>query len=325
MALQIFLQVIPFEKSLATLGLESGLDGLLVSPEDTDAVLKLGRTNVLTPENLAYHTLQNKQDEQLAAQDLESQKQVLLKKGWEVIPVENLLALNQGSLGLEVQDLQQARLAAGILEKGVDFLVVLPQARSELKEIVQELKLSQGMLQLEPARITSIKQAGLGHRVCVDTCSLLQTGQGLLSGNSSSFTFLVQAETEENPYVAARPFRINAGGVHAYVLQPGDRTSYLEELKAGQEVLIVDHLGQTRLATVGRVKVEVRPMLLITAQTESTSGQIFLQNAETIRLVRPDGTPVSVVHLMENDEVLCHTDSAGRHFGLRIQENIREK
>ena len=84
--------------------------------------------------------------------------------------------------------------------------------------------------------ITSIKAAGLGHRVCVDTMSMLKKGQGMLVGNSSAFTFLVHAETESNPYVAARPFRVNAGAVHAYAVMPGDRTSYLEELSSGDEV-----------------------------------------------------------------------------------------
>ncbi|MFO8031033.1 MAG: 3-dehydroquinate synthase II, partial [Desulfohalobiaceae bacterium] len=187
MALEIFLKVVPWEKSLATLGLESGVDGLLVEPEDAGKVKQLGRTRVLSPEDLACHELQDKQGEELAAQDLAAQKQVLLQKGWEVIPVENLLAVQKGQLGLEVESLEQARLAAGILEKGVDFLVLLPQSRPQIKDIVQALKLSQGTLQLEAARITSIQQAGLGHRACVDTCSLLRTGQGLLTGNSSSF------------------------------------------------------------------------------------------------------------------------------------------
>ncbi len=325
MSLHIFLQAIPFEKSLATLGLESGVDGLLVQPQDVQTVKQLGRTRVLTPDDFACYTLEDKQDEEQAAQDLISRKQVLLQQGWEIIPVENLLALEQGFLGLEVENLQQARLAAGILERGVHFLVILPAARAEIKDIIHELKLNQGALQLEPARITEIKQVGLGHRVCVDTCSLLKTGEGLLSGNSSSFTFLVHAETEENPYVAARPFRINAGGVHAYVQRPGDRTSYLEELRAGDEILIANPDGHSRLATVGRTKTEIRPMLLISAQSENSSGQIFLQNAETIRLVRPEGTAVSVVDLQENDQVLCRTDTPGRHFGLRIQENIEEK
>ena len=88
---------------------------------------------------------------------------------------------------------------------------------------------------------------------------------GMLVGNSSAFTFLVHAETERNEYVAARPFRVNAGAVHAYVRLPGDKTTYLGEFKAGQEVLIVDANGETSLATLGRVKIEVRPMNFITS------------------------------------------------------------
>ena len=161
-----------------------------------------------------------------------------------------------------------------------------------------------------------------------DTLSLLKRGQGMLVGNSSAFTFLVHAETEHNEYVAARPFRVNAGAVHAYARLPHDKTCYLGELTAGQEVLIVGADGQTTVATLGRVKIEVRPMLLIEAEVRGPQGTqrgaVFLQNAETIRLTAPDGTPLSVVSLKPGDTVLCRTDEAGRHFGMRIQEEIRE-
>jgi 3-dehydroquinate synthase II len=153
---------------------------------------------------------------------------------------------------------------------------------------------------------------------------MLRRGQGLLVGNSSAFTFLVHAETEHNEYVAARPFRINAGAVHAYVIMPGDRTRYLEELRAGDETLVVNAAGESRLATIGRVKVEARPMLLIEAEASGRNGAIFLQNAETIRLVTPQGEPVSVVDLKQGDQVLCRLDQAGRHFGMRISEDITE-
>ena len=135
---------------------------------------------------------------------------------------------------------------------------------------------------------------------------------------------MVHAETEDNPYVASRPFRINAGAVHAYTIMPEDKTSYLDELMIGSEVLIVGADGKTTLATVGRCKVEVRPMLLIEAQIGEKTGSIFVQNAETIRMVRADGTPVSVVQLAVGDTILCRTDQAGRHFGMRITEDIQE-
>ncbi|NJB68258.1 3-dehydroquinate synthase II [Desulfobaculum xiamenense] len=321
---KIFVQAVPFDKHLVTLALESGVDGVIVDPADRDKVATLARTEVLGTDAFTYVTLGGKDDEKTAAEALAAGGRVVLREGWEIIPVENLLAQGQG-LGVEVASLERAVLAAGILERGVDFIVVPPSASADLKAIVAELKLSQGVLDLETATVTAVEQAGLGHRVCVDTLSMLRRGQGMLVGNSSAFTVLVHAETESNPYVAARPFRVNAGAVHAYVVMPGDRTNYLEELSAGTQVLIVDATGRTSLATVGRVKVEVRPMLLVTARTaDGTLGRVFLQNAETIRVVRADGSPVSVVELKPGDEILVRTDAAGRHFGMRISEDIKE-
>ncbi|THB69823.1 MAG: 3-dehydroquinate synthase II family protein [Desulfovibrio sp.] len=323
----IWFQVVPFDKKLVTLALESGVDALVVEKKDKDKVLALGRTQVITPEELSLVALEKKEDETKAVDLLAKGNKVVLKKGWEIIPVENILAQST-DLGLEVGSLDQARLAAGILERGVDNLLVLPEAAADLKSIVAEVKLSQGTIGLVPATVTAIESVGLGHRVCVDTMSMLRKGQGMLVGNSSAFTFLVHAETESNPYVAARPFRVNAGAVHAYAVMPGDKTSYLEELSAGREVLVVDADGSTSLATVGRVKVEVRPMLLIKARVgdEATGveGAIFLQNAETIRVVTSKGEPLSVVSLKKGDEIMCKTDAAGRHFGMRIKEDISE-
>jgi 3-dehydroquinate synthase II len=319
----ILFSALPFEKEQVTLALESGVDGLIVESDKAELVRSLGRSEVLLPDDLAYVSLGSKQDEELAVRLLKEGKRVVLKKGWEIIPVENILAQAQG-LGVEVDSLDQAMLAAGILERGVEVIVVLAQAAPELKQIVRALKLDQGSMPLVTATVEEIRNAGLGHRVCVDTSSLLATGQGMLVGNSSGFTFLVHAETESNPYVAARPFRINAGAVHSYAVLPGDRTCYLEELAPGDQILVVAADGSTTLATVGRIKVEVRPMLLVRAKAGDRSGNIILQNAETIRLVRGDGTPVSVVQLQPGDEILCRTDVVGRHFGMRITEEIKE-
>jgi 3-dehydroquinate synthase II len=319
----IVFKALPFDKKLVTLALESGVDAVLTSADKVEAVRALGRVQVLTPEDLPVVALAAKSDEEEAVRRLKAGERVVLAKGWEIIPVENILA-QAPDVGLEVESLDRARLAAGVLERGAETIVVLPEAAGELKAIVAEVKLAQGVQPLVPARVTEIRHAGLGHRVCVDTISMLKKGQGMLVGNSSAFTFLVHAETESNPYVAARPFRVNAGAVHAYCVMPGDKTSYLEELAAGRDVLVVDAAGSSSLATVGRVKVEVRPMLLVTAEAGGKSGQVFLQNAETIRLTRPGGEPVSVVALKPGDEVLVRVDEPGRHFGMRIREDIKE-
>lgn len=324
---QVWYKSVPLCKEDITLALESGVDGIIVPAHAVEQVAALARCAVAAEETMPSLALNAKEDEEEAVRRLQNGETIVLARGWEIIPVENLLA-QCDNVAVEAASLDEARLAAGILERGVSCVVALPAALGDLKSIVNELKISQGTLDLHKAVVTKVQPVGLGHRVCVDTLSLLRKGQGMLVGNSSAFTFLVHAETEHNEYVAARPFRVNAGGVHAYAQLPADRTTYLGELRAGQDVLIVGHDGKTSLATVGRVKVEVRPMLLVEARIgtgeQALTGTVFLQNAETIRLTRPDGTPVSVVTLREGDEILCRADSAGRHFGMRIIEDIRE-
>ena len=321
---RIYYRCEPFSKADVTLALESGVDGVIVPRAQVEKVAALSRCPVWACEDVASVPLNVKADEEALVARLKAGETACLARGWEIIPVENLLAQADNVLA-EAGSLEEARLAAGILERGVDGIVVLPEALAELKAIVAQCKISQGREELQKAVITRVEAVGLGHRVCADTLSLLKRGQGMLVGNSSAFTFLVHAETEHNEYVASRPFRVNAGAVHAYIRLPGDTTTYLSEVEAGREMLVVDHTGATTLATAGRVKIEVRPMLLVEASCNGRKGTVFLQNAETIRLTAPDGTPVSVVNLKAGDKVLCRTDEAGRHFGMRIKEDIQEK
>ncbi len=313
----------PMCKEDITLALEAGVDGLIVPKEHVANVAQLARCAVCAAEDMPSVLLENKEDEEAFVIKMQQGQQQVLAIGWEIIPVENILA-QCDFVAAEVRNLDEARLAAGILERGVHQVVVLPEGLMQLKSIIHELKTAQGSIALQEAIVTKVQNVGLGHRVCVDTLSLLQRGQGMLVGNSSAFTFLVHAETEHNAYVASRPFRVNAGAVHAYAHRPNDITSYLGELHSGEEVLIVSADGTSSIATIGRVKVEVRPMLLIEAKMGDTLGTVFLQNAETICVTRPDGSPISVVALQAGDTILCHSDTAGRHFGMRIDEEIKE-
>jgi 3-dehydroquinate synthase II len=194
-----------------------------------------------------------------------------------------------------------------------------------VKAIARLVKEASPKVDLEVARITALKPLGMGDRVCVDTCSNLGLGEGMLVGNASGSLFLVHAESLENPYVAPRPFRVNAGPVHAYIRVPGNKTKYLGELTAGDEVLVVGHDGRSRPAVVGRAKVESRPLMLIVAEAGGREITTILQNAETIRLTRPDGEAVSIVSLKLGDEVLVALEGGARHFGHQIQETIVEK
>lgn len=324
----VYFKAIPFVKDEVLLALESGVTGLLVPGDEALLAANLARCAVVAAEDAVAITLAGRDDEDRAAAAMSAGDLVILGAGWEIIPVENLLARagnkGTGRLFLEVATAEEATLAVGILEKGVDGVVVAPAALPRLKAIVAAVATEGLTLPLVEAVITEIRPVGMGHRVCVDTLSRLRTGQGMLVGNSAAFTFLVNAETEHNEYVASRPFRINAGAVHAYAVMPGDRTKYLEELRAGDDVLVVGAAGETERAVVGRVKVEKRPMLLVRAVCGEAEGAVFLQNAETIRLVTPGGGSVSVVALKPGDTVLCRPDTVGRHFGIRITEDITE-
>jgi len=147
----------------------------------------------------------------------------------------------------------------------------------------------------------------------------------MLVGSMSRGLFFVHAETAESPYVASRPFRVNAGAVHAYVRTPGGETKYLSELSSGDEVQVVDTDGTTREAVVGRCKIEKRPMFRVQAETGSGDRiETLLQNAETIKVATSEGRK-AVTDLEEGDEMLVYYEDTARHFGEAVDESIIEK
>ncbi|MDD5154469.1 MAG: 3-dehydroquinate synthase II, partial [Desulfovibrionales bacterium] len=269
-------------------------------------------------------TIRGSEDEKEIVRLAQTRKVMATTTDWTVIPLENLVAQTSNVL-VEVANLEDARTALGVLEKGVDGVVINVSEPAELKKILTSLRETGGETPLTIGEVVSIKTLGMGDRVCIDTCTQMGKGEGMLIGNTSQALFLVHAESVENPYVATRPFRVNAGPVHAYVRVPGGKTRYLSELKSGDEVLMVNSQGKSGPVVVGRVKIEKRPLVLIEARAEGKVFSTILQNAETIRLTRPDGEPVSIVSLKEGDQVLMSVEAGGRHFGYHIEETITEK
>jgi 3-dehydroquinate synthase II len=209
------------------------------------------------------------------------------------------------------------------MENGTDGIVIDVDDPSELSSF-RSIVTSCGTEELTPLKVTSIRSIDVGDRVCIDTCSMMEPGEGMLIGSSSNCLFLIQSESEDNGYVAARPFRVNAGAVHSYILVPGGGTRYLSELAGGDPVLICNKNGVGRSASIGRCKVEVRPLLMVEATDGKSTYNVILQNAETIKMVTPDGSK-SVTVLKESDEVLAKVSSGGRHFGMAVEETITEK
>jgi 3-dehydroquinate synthase II len=244
-------------------------------------------------------------------------------RAWRVIPHENLIAAyrRKGTrLVVEASDADEAKLLLETLETGVDH-VLLPAAHAR----AMAAKLAGASQErLVEAAVRAVRPVGLADRACLDTASLLRPDEGVLTGSASGGLFLVASEAHDSGYVASRPFRVNAGAVHAYVLGPGGRTRYLSELHAGDEVLVVDAQGRARAVVLGRVKIERRPMLLVEAEAEGRVVKTLLQNAETIRLLGPGGAK-SVVELAPGDKLLVRLDEGGRHFGMSVDETVLER
>jgi 3-dehydroquinate synthase II len=268
--------------------------------------------------------IKGKEDENAAVEAAELGPDYLVVdcRDWRVIPLENIIAKTRGKTKLiaQVQNAEEAQLVLKTLELGTDGVLLKTADPDEIAKTAALVRKENARILLTTARVTTIKQIGTGARVCVDTCDLMQQGEGILVGSQSAGLFLVEAEVHENPYVASRPFRVNAGSLPLYTLASMENTRYLSELKAGDEVLIVDRQGNARTTNVGRAKIEFRPLMLIEAEADGKKITAILQNAETIRLVTPAGSK-PVTELKVGDEVVVHVAApGGRHFGISVPE-----
>ena len=249
-------------------------------------------------------------------------------KDWKIIPLENIIAklhkINTKIFAM-AKTPEEVRKMFSILEVGVDGVIFSTSSINEVREAM--VYLGTRSFEMKPAKIIEIKEVGDGERVCVDTASMLHKGEGMLIGSRSNFLFLVHNESVGSSFTSPRPFRVNAGAVHCYTLSPDGTTNYLSEVETGSEVLILNSKGAARRATVGRSKIERRPMLMIKASANGEIGGIIAQDAETIRFVKPNGSLVSVTHLKKGDTVMVHAKPAtGRHFGMEVSdEYILEK
>jgi 3-dehydroquinate synthase II len=314
-----------------TAALESGADALVVPEGHSDRTHALGRIKTVAPDgdvvlgkDAVLVEVNNKADEQRVAKMPPSQIVVLKMRDWKVIPIENLLA-QRGNLFVEVGGAEEAKLMTEILEKGVDGILLKSQNAGEIKRTVAAVKGISDKLALVTAKVTKVEQLGMGDRVCIDSCTEMKPGEGMLIGNASNAFLLVHSESIPSPYVAARPFRVNAGALHAYVLLPGDKTKYLSDLRSGDPVMVVNSEGETEQAYIGRCKIERRPLLLINAEIEGREIGLVMQNAETVRLTTPDGAALSVAAAKPGDEILAHVTEGGRHFGMKVKETLSEK
>ncbi len=321
-------------KEMAVAGLESGITTILVRPED-DVISSLGRIEALRVDSGqimrdgkvigAMVTVASPDDQEDAVTKAGGLEFLIVGCGdWKVIPLENLIAdlqKTETSLMAVATSPEEAALFSETLEVGVDGIVIQVDDPAKVRAFMDSIVTD--ILVIEEVTVTAVRNLPLGDRVCVDTTTMMAPGEGMLVGSHAGCLLLVQSESEDSGYVASRPFRVNAGAVHSYVMVPGGRTRYLSELKAGDEALVVGRDGATRSASVGRAKVERRPLMLVDVEHQDGRNSVVVQNAETIRLCTKEGS-ISVTELKPGDRILAHMTHGGRHFGRPVQETVRE-
>lgn len=288
------------------------------------------------------------------------------------IPYEQLLVETEGlptrilrsvpikELRGTVDEINQSLNAFATMERGVGVLF-----RSQSVEAIESLGRNlahrqSSKMDLVTAKVEDVQHTGLGHRVCVDTTTLMTAEEGMIIGSTGWGGIFVCSETHYLPHMNLREFRVNAGGVHSYIWGP-DKHLYLSEMKAGSEVLAVDIHGGTRMVTVGRAKIERRPLLRIrcsVSMDQITNDDVrqmiidsqracldvtpkgekiavedqncvyintFLQNDWHVRIMGADGKIRHTTLIKPGDELLAHVDVPGRHMGGPVTEHIFEK
>ncbi|KAJ8602050.1 hypothetical protein CTAYLR_002767 [Chrysophaeum taylorii] len=287
------------------------------------------------------------QDEALAS--IGSAAWVLMEKP-EMIALENVISVARPTgtkVAAALDAAEEVRGAAFALDVGVDALVLRPPlgpeddlweaaviARAQRAErvVVEEPAPDGRPVDLEVATVTRVEPGVVADRVAVDLVRLLRPGEGALVGSSAKALALVHGETLPSPLVAPRPFRVNAGPVHAYALLADAKTKYLSELEPGDHILVVDvHARTARPVAVGRLKIETRPHLLVSFAHEVESdtlpreGQLFLQQAETVRLVSSDCEPLCVTDLKPGHRIFVSFAKHGTHCGRPIDARVVER
>jgi len=300
-------------------------DIVLVSTRD-DAISKKRGNRVFA---LRIKAESNKDIETAITISKMGAKAVIVETGdWKIIPLENLLAGThkvKTSIYAVAESAQQVPTMFSILELGVDGVVLATDNIADVKQAMKSLS-ARRRIELTSAKVIEVRNVGVGDRVCLDTASILNKGEGILVGSQAKNLFLVHNESSGSKFTSPRPFRVNAGSIHSYVLLPDGKTKYLSELESGDEVLAVDFKGNSRTVLVGRVKIERRPLMLIKVSLGEGVGSILLQNAETIPLIDTDGKQIPVTELKVGDNVLIKTSvTSGRHFGVAVNEFVLEK
>jgi 3-dehydroquinate synthase II len=244
-----------------------------------------------------------------------------------VIPLENAIAARgrRFSLWVFARTPGEVPGALGALEHGADLVIVdvlTPEEVDTLEAMVEGPLPSR--LDWTVAPLTSVGPAGLGDRVIVDTTSMLKPEEGLLVGSAAGFLLHVASEAIGSRFSRPRPFRVNAGAAHSYVLLADGTTRYLAELAPGDPVLVATPGSTVRSVRVGRIKVERRPMVLLTVDDRGLARTLFAQEAESVRISTVSGR-VPTTEIRAGAQLHGVRLPPARHLGRTVEESIEER
>ncbi|MGK5685114.1 3-dehydroquinate synthase II family protein [Actinoplanes sp. URMC 104] len=245
------------------------------------------------------------------------------------IPMEIVLAAaarSGGTIVTAAASVDEALVQLSVLEHGPDGVLLTAPAPGDATRLAGLTRASSPGLDLVSLTVTGIRHVGAGERACVDTCSVLGPDEGILVGSWARALMLCVSETHPLPYMPTRPFRVNAGAVMSYTLADAEHTRYLSELGAGDTVLAVGADGRTRRVTVGRVKIETRPLLAIDATApDGEPVSLIVQDDWHVRVLGPGAAVLNTTELRRGDEVLGHLPGRERHVGYPIDELCVER
>jgi len=245
------------------------------------------------------------------------------------IPMEIVLAAANGAAGsiiTAVDRVEDAAVHLSVLERGPDGVLLAPAAPGEATRLSEVLRYRSPDLDLVTLTVTGVAHVGTGERACVDTCTYLRQDEGILVGSRSKGMVLCVSETHPLPYMPTRPFRVNAGAIMSYTLADHEHTRYLSELDAGSTVLAVAADGRTRRVTVGRIKIETRPLLSIDAVAPSGEPvNLIVQDDWHVRVLGPGAAVLNSTELRPGDKILGYLPGRERHVGYPIDELCYEQ
>lgn len=245
------------------------------------------------------------------------------------IPLELIIARlqkNNTVLLKRVTTSTDMEVVFGVMEHGSDGVLIATEDIQEIVKINHFITAATvRSIELHPLTVVEVQHVGMGLRSCIDTTGIMTQEEGMIIGSTSTGGIFVCSETHYLPYMNLRPFRVNAGAVHSYVWMPNNAAEYLTDLRAGSKVLCVNTKGETRVLTVGRVKTEVRPLLLIKGEAAGKEINVIVQDDWHIRVMGADGKPRNASTIQPGDQLLSYVCEPGRHVGIKVDETILER